>query len=172
MIKYFAQNTDEEFLGKVKLMKLFYFSDFNHTKKYGQPITFDYYIKLEHGPIPSTIKNLVDDIEGYPEASFLSDLVSIEKKEGSYIHKIIAKKSFTEEDEKLFSKSELEVLRDVCKEFYSSNAQVIEIASHQDGPWKQVEFLGEIPYSLVFKDNNEEAENKRSIADFLTKLSN
>ncbi len=172
MIKYFAQNTDEELLGKVKLMKLFYFSDFTHTKHHGQPITFDYYIKLEHGPIPSKIKNLVDEAEEDPETSFLSDLMSIEKQDNCYLHKIVAKKPFTEEDAKLFSKSELDVLRNVCKKFYNSNTKAIETASHQDGPWEQVEFLGEIPYALVFNGDDEESKSKRDIVKFLSKVTN
>ena len=59
MLLFFASNTNPALLGKVKLMKLFYFCDFMNIKKYGAPITFDNYVHLEHGPIPSTIMNLV-----------------------------------------------------------------------------------------------------------------
>jgi hypothetical protein len=60
MIRYFATYTDPRSLGKKKLMKLFYFADFEHVKKYASPITFDNYVHLEHGPVPSTILNLVN----------------------------------------------------------------------------------------------------------------
>ena len=55
MILYFAQRTDATLLGKTKLMKLFYFSDFRHVKKYLTPITNDVYVNLEHGPVSSAI---------------------------------------------------------------------------------------------------------------------
>ncbi|NCN39598.1 MAG: SocA family protein, partial [Candidatus Aenigmarchaeota archaeon] len=60
ILLYFCNYTDTTFLGKTKLMKLFYFADFTHLKQFGSPITYDTYVKLEHGPIPSTIKSLVD----------------------------------------------------------------------------------------------------------------
>ena len=62
MLRYFCTNTNPSFLGKTKLMKLFYFADFLHVKKYGVPITYDTYIRLEHGPVPSKILNLVNSI--------------------------------------------------------------------------------------------------------------
>ena len=46
---YFAKNTNSQYLGKVKLMKLFYFLDFTHVKDYGIPVTYDTYYKLETG---------------------------------------------------------------------------------------------------------------------------
>jgi hypothetical protein len=55
MILFFATFTDPRLLGKKKLMKLFYFADFGHVKRYASPITYDNYVHLEHGPIPSAI---------------------------------------------------------------------------------------------------------------------
>ena len=44
ILLYFGTYTDNRFLGKVKLMKLFYFLDFMHVKKYGTPVTYDTYV--------------------------------------------------------------------------------------------------------------------------------
>ena len=77
VILFFGTHTDTKFLGKVKLMKLFYFLDFMHVKNYGSPVTYDNYINLEHGPIPSAIKNLVDTATDDVDNSLLADTISI-----------------------------------------------------------------------------------------------
>ena len=80
ILLYFSNNC--EYLGKIKLMKLFYFLDFMHVKKYGTPITFDNYINLEKGPIPSTIFNIVTEAAEDPEFSQLADVVHFETQKG------------------------------------------------------------------------------------------
>ena len=154
ILLYFCTNTDPKLLGKVKLMKLFYFLDFNHVKKYGLPITFDTYVNLEHGPIPSTIKNLVDEVCDDIDSSVLADTISCEFVESSKMMRIIPKRSFTSEDEKYFSNSELEVLQSVCNRFSTSNKKYIEDASHNEAPWSMTSFLDRIPYSLVLNDSD------------------
>ena len=84
----------KNFLEKVKLMKLFYFLDFTHVKKYGMPVTFDNYVNLEHGPIPSTIKNLVDLACDDADNSVLADVIYCERSEESMINRILPKEIF------------------------------------------------------------------------------
>ena len=79
ILLYFANYTNSRFLGKVKLMKLFYFLDFLHVKKYGAPITYDTYVNLVHGPIPSAIKNLIDTADDDFDNSILADTIKFEK---------------------------------------------------------------------------------------------
>jgi len=75
MVLYFCGNTDPRFLGKVKLMKLFYFADFIHVKNFGSPITYDNYVRMEHGPIPSVILNLIDAVDGDVDSAELADII-------------------------------------------------------------------------------------------------
>lgn len=154
VILYFCSNTDPESLGKVKLMKLFYFLDFGHVKKYAAPITFDSYVNLPHGPIPSTIKNLVDDVCDDPDSSLLSDVISCEISEGKMIQKIIPKRKFNEEDEKLFSKTELEMLENICTRFGDKTARFVESVSHAEAPWRTTSTLQDIPYKLAILDRD------------------
>lgn len=154
ILLFFCANTDPRFLGKVKLMKLFYFLDFVHLKRYGKPVTFDTYVNLEHGPIPSTIKNLVDDVCSDPDSSILADTVYCENKEGSMISRILAKRKPSENDLKLFSKTELDALGAVCERFGSQNTKYIEDASHEEAPWKMTSLLEQIPYSLAANDKD------------------
>lgn len=135
-------------------MKLFYFLDFGHVKKYGSPVTFDSYINLEHGPIPSTIKNLVDEVCDDVDYSVLTDIISCETSETSKMMRIVAKRKFNEEDRKYFSQTELEILENVSKRFNTSNKKFIEDVSHAESPWKMTSFLEQIPYTLAVNDND------------------
>jgi len=152
LLLYFCENTDSKFLGKVKLMKLFYFVDFLHVKKYGTPVTFDRYIKLEYGPIPSTVKNLVDDAETDIDNSILADTIDIKQNDGMNMHKVVARRKLNGEDLKLFTPSEINILQQVCKRFGASNTDLIKEVSHNEAPWRESQWYQEIPYTLATHD--------------------
>jgi len=154
MIRYFATYTNPELLGKKKLMKLFYFSDFTHVKNYASPITYDNYVHLEHGPIPSTIMNLVSAVENDSDNSLLSDSMSVITKESSYLKQIVTLSKFSNKDSEYFSRSELRVLKDVCTRFADKNGKFIEEASHRDSAWSETEELENIPYILAVGDDD------------------
>ena len=152
ILLYFSCYTDTKFLGKTKLMKLFYFLDFMHLKEYGTPVTYDTYVKLEHGPIPSTIKNLVDTAAEDIDVSELSDTIHFEKSKVTNMVRILPNRKFTKGDESLFSETELEILEKVCLRFGDKNTQYIEKASHNEAPWKLTVIPEEIPYTLAAED--------------------
>ncbi len=151
---FFANNTNPTYLGKIKLMKLFYFLDFMHFKKYGIPVTGDTYYNLEKGPIPTVILNLVDQLAASPEESKLSGTIQIVTPPGTRMQRITPTKSLTEDDLKLFSKSELDTLSEVAKRYKDTNTDDIIKASHSEAPWLMTDYLEVIPYSLAGKDND------------------
>lgn len=152
MIFYFAANTDPRLLGKTKLMKLFYFADFTHVKNYASPITYDDYVHLEHGPIPSTILNLVNAVETDTDNAILADSFSVATRENSNQKKIIPARTFTSKDEKYFSPSEFEVLKSVCERFTDKTSKFIEDKSHKEAAWSKTKELDRIPYTLALED--------------------
>jgi uncharacterized phage-associated protein len=152
MIFFFATNTDSNLLGKVKLMKLFYFADFGHVKKYGMPITYDNYINLEHGPVPSGILNIINAVENDIDVARLADTISVETNEGSPMKRIKCYRKFTEEDTKYFSVSEMKVLKEVCDRFAHKNTKYLEDQSHKEAAWSKTNELQDIPYSLAAED--------------------
>lgn len=168
MVRFFASNTNKRLLGKVKLMKLFYFSDFGHIKKYGSPITWDTYINLEHGPIPSIILNLVNSVEENIDNALLSDAVEIKKDKNSHLHRIMPFREFTEKDKGYFSESELSVMERVCVRFADTNAKDIEEASHKEAAWRETSSLEKIPYSLAA--NDPDCQILKEEIDLLTKI--
>ncbi|MDO8583739.1 MAG: Panacea domain-containing protein [bacterium] len=154
IILYFCENTDSKFLGKVKLMKLFYFLDFTHVKRHGIPVTWDHYVHLEYGPIPSTIKNLVDDAGEDFDSSPLADTIGIEKKDGVNMYRIVQRRKFTKADEGMLSENELDILKEVCQRFGNENTAYIVKQSHEENPWKKTRLLQEIPYALAADDSD------------------
>ncbi len=44
-----------------RVYKILYFAEQKHLCKYGRPISCDTYNKMQYGPVPSFIKNIVDE---------------------------------------------------------------------------------------------------------------
>ncbi len=151
-ILFLTNNTNLRYGGKTKLMKLFYFSDFLHVKRYATPITGDQYVNLERGPIPSVIMNMVENALSEPENSELADTITVEMEPNSPMKKITPNRKFTTEDKKLFSPSEMEILEEVVKRFKDTDTNSIVKASHREAPWLSTNFKDLIPYSLAGKD--------------------
>jgi uncharacterized phage-associated protein len=152
LLLYFGNNTDQRFLGKTKLMKLFYFLDFMHVKKYGAPVTFDTYYNLEHGPIPSAIKSLVDAAEDDIDNALLADTIQIKQTPGQEIHRVQALRPLTDRDMDLLSDSEQEILEKVVTRFGGVNTKAIERASHDEAPWAKTQELDQISYAMAAQD--------------------
>ena len=133
-------------------MKLFYFIDFLHVKKYGSPITYDTYVNLEHGPIPSTIMNLVNAVSDDLDNSLLADTIRIEKVSDQGIQRIVCENKFSDKDKKLFTNTEIEVMNEVVQRFGNKNTKYLEDASHKEAPWMQTKLSQKIPYSLAAND--------------------
>lgn len=160
MIRYFATYTNPRLLGKKKLMKLFYFTDFGHIKKYASPITFDNYVRLEHGPVPSTIMNLVTAVETDPEYAELSDSLCIEIKPGSLQKRVVATKKFSDNDLKYFSTSELKILKSTCERFADKTGKYIEDISHKESAWMKTGEYKDIDYTLAAEDPDSDFEKE------------
>lgn len=154
ILLYFSNYTNTTYLGKVKLMKLFYFLDFMHVKQYCTPITYDTYIKLEHGPIPSTIKNLVDTACDNIDESILFDTIKCETPINTNMFRILPIRDFNESDKAMFTPSELDILNKVCQRFGDKNTKYIEDASHKEAAYTESVLLQEIPYTLAIKDSD------------------
>lgn len=162
ILLYFCEHTDPQFLGKVKLMKLLYYLDFLHVKRFGVPITYDRYVNLEHGPIPSIIKNIVDELSCDPDKSRVSDILSMSKIDISNgtMYKIEARRKLNQRELDYLSDDELGTLKEVCTRFGAMNTGQIEDASHKEAPWKETLYLDDIPYSLAGKDSDSKFSSK------------
>lgn len=156
LILYLCENTNPRFLGTTKLMKLLYFIDFDNVKQHGFPITYDRYVNLEHGPVPSTIMNMVDLVACNPDDAELSDTIKIEpiQWEGRFMKLIKPTRKLEESEIDYFSDTELDTLAKICKRFGRDNTKKIERASHNEAAWSSTDLTDDIPYSLAGKDGD------------------
>ncbi len=151
---YFCEHTDK--LGMTKLMKLFYFLDFGNLKKHAIPVTYDSYMKWEHGPVPCTIHHLVDSLRHGEGDLELSDVIKIEPKQTAKgeMLEISPLRKFTSDDSDYLSPQELATLEAVCKKYGKMTKDEIEKASHAESPWKMSQMLQTIPYIYASFDDD------------------
>ncbi len=164
IIHYFSNHTNKNNLGKVKLMKLFYFADFEHVRQYGAPITYDTYIHLEHGPVPTVVKNLVDTLCDDSENALLSDeFVCIKREKIHLISSLFPNHEYT-----TLTPNEIKTLQLICNRFNDANTAIIEEASHNEAPWSKTTMLEEIPYQLALEDTKTSVSKEE--LDFLLSI--
>lgn len=102
---------------KHKTYKILYFADQKHLLRYGRPIIGDTYMKMNFGPVPSFVKNIVDEpIEG------LEKVVSI------YNRYII--KPLRESNIDFLSESDIECLSESIEENKNLNFSDLTDKSH------------------------------------------
>lgn len=122
---------------KLKLIKLLFFADRIHLRKYFSFISFDIYIALKNGPAASKTLDVINRNEDYfldsgisPESLVFLDKIQIIDRNTRII---------TEENTGYMSKVEMRVLDSVCEIFghFPTNA-LVEI-THDYPEWKRYE---------------------------------
>jgi uncharacterized phage-associated protein len=113
-INYFARKKDGK-INKMKAIKLVYFADRYHLRKYGRPIVGDTYLAMKYGPVGSNIldiANLQDDLES-GVLQYAREYLA-HPKGGAKLQEIFSKK---EVELDVFSQSDMEALENSYKEF-------------------------------------------------------
>ena len=132
-------------INKMKALKLIWLSDRLHLRRYSRTITGDVYFALKNGPVASTTRNLLEDWNrDYPQAW------SLEILERDYRNQFIAPcadrytfQSISALSEKIFSKTDLEILNLIYAQYgHLDHFQLSEL-SHEFPEWK--------PYEALFK---------------------
>lgn len=120
-------------IDKMKAIKLIWLSDRAHLRKYGRPIIGDTYYALEYGPIPSNTKDLAENnvFSSKLELNYsIKYIKPIEKNKIESISKV---------DEIIFSKTDIEILSDIYKEFGHKKPFELSNLSHYYPEWTKFE---------------------------------
>lgn len=112
-----------------KVFKILYFADQKSLVEYGRPISGDYYVAMRHGPVPSTMYDMLKSARG--DANFIKNDFLLEHVEVFGNHYIKAK-SFPDMD--ALSETDLECLDASVKENYKKNFSELQDKSH-GGAW-------------------------------------
>ncbi len=127
-LNYFALKAGGQ-INKMKALKLIYFADRYHVRKYGRLTSTDNYVAMRYGPVPSTAKDIAESNE------FLDK--SIIRYSIEYI-KSIDNLSFTSKrklDKNVFSESDLEALQFAWNTFGHLNQFELAELTHEYPDW-------------------------------------
>ncbi|MEN8254742.1 MAG: Panacea domain-containing protein [Verrucomicrobiota bacterium] len=117
----------------MKALKLLFFSDRFHLRKYGRPITNDEYFAMNYGPVPSGGKDLVEASDFRPdvEKAYAGQFIdSVTQYEFASIHDV---------DAVVFSLTDQESLEYVWNHFGSFDQFKLAELSHEYPEWKKHE---------------------------------
>ncbi|MBI2055189.1 MAG: SocA family protein [Candidatus Sungbacteria bacterium] len=145
-VLFFAEKVDK--LGITKLNKLLYYVDFEHFRLYGRPVLGDRYRRMEQGPVPELSYSTFNANFRDNQDSSLKELIDVvpETVFSFKRSKIIAK---SHPDLSIFSKSEIDILKQVVEKWHNVNAREIVGQSHLERPWKETPDLAVIDYKLA-----------------------
>jgi uncharacterized phage-associated protein len=149
-------------LDSLKAAKLIYFADRMHLLKYGTPITGDYYVHREHGPIPSKSLDLIRDFlcqDGDRNYAPKEELSRLAKRfdigrVGKY-PALIIKKEYAPQS---LSPSEIEALTGTVTTLGKYSGWYLRTLSHEHGTWKDTKEGQIIDFRLFFAEVHGEAD--------------
>ncbi len=118
---------DEQF-GSVKLNKLLYYSDFEAYRKLEQPITCARYQHLDEGPAP------MESLGAQEALIEAGDAIIEERYYGGLLQRRIVPQR--EPDLSLFSKEELDIVRNMLSRFKEFSGDQISKHSHKEWGWR------------------------------------
>jgi hypothetical protein len=132
----------EAALGRVKLAKLFMWSDFGAFQRFGKPITGATYEKWEHGHLPHELLLAERDLEA--DGSLIVEAVDY------YGKRLMHISAARDPDMSRFSEDELAVIEGAIRRFGYESAKYLSDLSHHEVGWRLAEMKEVIPYSTVF----------------------
>ena len=140
---YFLQQVNNRFLGRTKLMKLLYYTDYEWLEKTGASITGDAYVAKPFGPMPKHALATLQRLEKRGAIRVENTKIADYDQE-RYL-------PLEDPDAALFTREELEHLQTIARRFEHWTAKQMTNLSHEDWPWKSTR-LGEEINFLRFRE--------------------
>lgn len=123
-----------------KCHKILYFSDNEHLSRFGRSITGDSYIKMEWGPVPTCVYDLLKAVRG--DSYFAAQVENIRKNMFHFVNqKDIQSTSAPDMD--YLSQSEVDILDKYIYQFKDLTFQQVSELSHGFA-WSNTKRYGEI----------------------------
>ena len=146
IILFFANKIRNGTLGKLKLMKLLYFLDFDFFEKYGNSVTNDQYLRFENGPVPRMAVKILKEMAG-KEIKISRKKIADGYKDQEHIEPL---KEF---NINLFTKEELLLMEEIADKWEKFSGTEMKNASHGEAPWIATKPNEVIDYNLSFYRN-------------------
>jgi len=140
---------------KTKLMKIMFFADFEHTRKYNKPITWSIYSRLPQGPVPSYLLDIINNTD-YADPKdverFKKNVKIKRKKIGKNIATFLEAKEEPSMEE--ISDSEKEIINLIIKKYGKMISSQLIKETHKHAAWQQKTDDRRLKYSDTFKDED------------------
>lgn len=133
LIHWFVSAKKGNVLDKLALLKLIFFADRYHLRKYARTITGDTYYARPHGPVANNTYDLISKIGNKQVSDWAKKRLFMKTPD-----KISAKLKPSKDD---FSESEMEAIKFVESNFLNLSMKKLEDISHEYPEWKQFEDL-------------------------------
>jgi uncharacterized phage-associated protein len=122
-------------INKLKALKLVYFADRYHLRKYGRAVTNDRYFAMNYGPVPSGTKDIAEmgEFLGQQEKLYAQQFL---QRDSADPH---AFKSLADFDASVFSETDREALDFAAKNFAGMDGFQLADLTHLYPEWKRHE---------------------------------
>jgi uncharacterized phage-associated protein len=145
-IIFFAQKIQNGTLGKLKIMKMLYYLDFDFFEKYGRSVTGDEYLRFDNGPVPRMGEKMLKEMDG-------KEIKISRKKIGNGYNDQMQIEALVDFDINVFEKEELLMLKEIAAKWEKFSGAEIKNSSHGEAPWIAAKPDGIIDYNLVYYRN-------------------
>ena len=146
-VLFFAKRIQNGTLGKVKLMKLLYYLDFDFFEKYGRSVTGDQYLRWELGPVPKHAEKILEQMAKKDEIKIAK------RKIGNGYNDQLRIEAPADFDMNVFEKEELLMLEEIADKWEKFTGSEMKDASHGEAPWIATKPNGVIDYNLAYYRN-------------------
>jgi len=145
-VLFFAKKIQNGTLGKLKMMKLLYYLDFDFFEKYGRSVTGDEYLRFENGPVPRMAEKILKEMGG-------KNIKITHRKMGNGYKDQAHIEALTDFDIATFTKEELIMLEEVASKWEKFTGAEMKSATHGEAPWIATKSNGVIDYNLAYYRN-------------------
>lgn len=146
VILFFANKIKNGTLGKLKIMKLLYFLDFDFFEKYGKSVTGDEYLRFDNGPVPHLAEKILKKMNGV-EIKINQRKIAHGLNDQQHIEPIRMYEM------NIFSREELMMMEEVADKWEKFSGSEMKTASHGEAPWIATKPNGIIDYNLTYYRN-------------------
>lgn len=163
-ITYFTEHTANCY--KKKLFKLLFLLDFDYYEQIGREVTDLDYFAWKMGPVPTALFEAITT----HDAELIERFEIVEEDVAGYeATKLLSRVPF---EPKFFSEAELDLMKEISRNWYEATAKELEEFTHRTGgPWDMVwneenrpQGLIPIEYALMYLD-----EDKRKVIQSIAK---
>src|ERR1035437_8430278 len=145
IINFFAQESGGT-IDYFRMVKLVFLTDKFMMRRYARMLSNDQYFAMEHGPVPSTIKDIAKEVVEAGEKSNLLESPVSEKYCSKYLKRSDSIKwgikSRVKFDGDLFSKADIASMQAILKKFGEYSGTKLRKITHNFYEWKKHKING------------------------------